>query len=123
MKGTKINDAQKHLYIQTGYWKDKTLLEYWNESVEKYRKKEFVVDDKGKRYTYEDIDKKASILARYFIEKGIKPLDIISYQIPVWCEFIIISIACIKVGAIMNPIGMCYKSNELIYLLNFSQNF
>ena len=121
MKGTKINDAQKHLYIQKGYWKDKTLLEYWNESVEKYRKKEFVVDDKGKRYTYEDIDKKASILARYFIEKGIKPLDIISYQIPVWCEFIIISIACIKVGAIMNPIGMCYKSNELIYLLNLSK--
>lgn len=39
MKGTKINDAQKHLYIQKGYWKDKTLLEYWNDSVEKYRKK------------------------------------------------------------------------------------
>ncbi|MCM8710931.1 medium-chain fatty-acid--CoA ligase [Clostridium sp. SYSU_GA19001] len=118
ISGIKINDNQKNFYEKMGYWGKETLLDYWNDSVKKYGNKEFVVDDKGYRYTYKEIDEKAAIIASYFIQSGIKPSDVISFQLPVCIEFVLVTIACMKVGAIINPIGMCYREEEISYLLN-----
>ncbi|RMD04441.1 cyclohexanecarboxylate-CoA ligase [Clostridium autoethanogenum] len=122
MDEIKINDSQKKLYEKMGYWGKKTLLDYWHTSVKKYRDKEFVVDDRGYRYTYGQLDEKAGIVASYFLSIGVKPLDVISFQIPIWSEFVIVSIACMKVGAVVNPIGMCYSGREVSYLLNLCKS-
>lgn len=122
MNGIKINNKLKEIYFDKGYWTDKTILDYWNESLDKYRDRIFIIDDLGNKYTYGEVDKKASKLASYLFERGIKPQDVISYQLPVWSEFVFISIACLKVGAILNPIGMCYKSEELQYLIEKSKS-
>lgn len=116
----KINNNQKRLYEKMGYWGKKTLLDYWDTSVKNYGDREFVVDDRGYRYTYKELDEKAGAIAYYFLEMGIRPSDVISFQIPVWSEFVLVTVACIKVGAIINPIGMCYNREEVEYLLNLT---
>ena len=45
----KINAIQREKYLSKGYWKDITLLDCWRESVKKYSKREYVVDDRGTR--------------------------------------------------------------------------
>ncbi|MBV7275966.1 medium-chain fatty-acid--CoA ligase [Clostridium sp. PL3] len=118
--GIKINNAQKEMYEKLGYWGKKTLSDYWNASVKDYGEREFVVDDRGYRYTYKELDEKAAIIASYFIKAGIKPLEVISYQIPIWSEFVLVTVACIKVGAVANPIGMCYSREEVQDILNLT---
>jgi len=118
--GMKINASQKKLYEEMGYWGKKTLLDYWNASVEKYGDREFVVDDRGYRYTYKEVDEKAGAIAAYFLKMGVRTLDVISFQVPVWSEFVLVTVACMKVGAVINPIGMCYSSEEVAYLLNLT---
>lgn len=116
--GIKINENRKKQYIEQKYWTSLTLCDYWNQSVEKYPDREYVVDDKGSRYTYRQIDEKASIIASYLIESGVKPYDVVSLQVPVWSEFVLITIACMKAGAIIHPIAMCYEEGDLIRALN-----
>lgn len=118
----KINDNQKNIYEEMGYWGRKTLIDYWNECVKKHGNREYIVDDIGNRYTYKEVDEKAGTIASYFVEIGIKPLDIISFQLPVWSEFIFITVACMKLGAIINPIGMCYNPEEVSKLLNQTES-
>ncbi|OOM10530.1 medium-chain fatty-acid--CoA ligase [Clostridium saccharobutylicum] len=118
----KINDNQKNIYEEMGYWGKKTLIDYWNECVEKHGNREYIVDDIGNRYTYKEVDEKAGAIASYFVEIGIKPLDVISFQLPVWSEFIFLTVACMKLGAIINPIGMCYNSEEVWKLLNQTES-
>lgn len=122
MYDTKINQKQKKLYEKKGYWTDKTLLDYWNNSVSRFANKEFIVDGKGSRYTYKKLDEDSSILARYLIDIGIEEGDIISYQIPIWSEFALICIACMKVGAVMNPIGRRCESEEIKYFLELTKS-
>ncbi|NOW60242.1 acyl-CoA synthetase [Clostridium saccharobutylicum] len=105
-----------------GYWGKKTLIDYWNECVKKHGNREYIVDDIGNRYTYKEVDEKAGAIASYFVEIGIKPLDIVSFQLPVWSEFIFLTVACIKLGAIINPIGMCYNPEEVSKLLNQTES-
>lgn len=122
ISGIKINEKQKKIYEEKGYWGDKTLLEYWNESVGKYGDREYVIDDKDCRYTYKEVDEKSGAIASYFLEKGIKPQDVISFQIPVWSEFVLFTVACLKVGAVINPIAICYSGDEIASLMKVSES-
>lgn len=114
ISGIKINEKRKEEYIRKGFWEEKTLLDYWNETVKKYPRKLYVVDDRGHRYTYKQVDILASKLASYLYEIGIREHDIVSFQIPVWSEFAIIAMAILKLGAVMHPLAMFYEMPDLI---------
>lgn len=120
--GIKINEQQKQRYMEHGDWGEKTLLDYWNDTVKLFEDREYVVDDRGKRYTYREVDLLAEKTAAYFRHCGVQQQEVISYQIPIWSEFVIITIACLKAGAVMNPLGMCFVNEELEKLLVLSES-
>ena len=117
----KINEGKKKEYIEKGYWSTETIADYWKNISRKYADKEYVVDDRGYRYTYEQIDEDSSKLAAYLQSLGIGSHDVVSFQIPVWSEFVIVAIACFKLGAVLQPIAMFYEKCELIRALNISE--
>lgn len=110
----KINSAQRELYRKQGWWTDKTLWDCWEETVRKYPDREYVVDDRGHRYTYQKMDQAAAKVAAFLRFRGVKPGDTVSFQLPIWSEFAVVVIACIKVGAVAHPIAMSYEEKELI---------
>lgn len=116
--GMKINEAQKREYRKKGYWGDATLADYWNMSVLKAPEKEAVVDLQGARYTYAQLDEAAKRVSAFLIEVGVKPNDIVSVQLPGWAEFVLIYVACLKVGAVINPILPNLRESDLSYILN-----
>ncbi|MFB0919260.1 MAG: AMP-binding protein [Oscillospiraceae bacterium] len=118
MNGVKINGSQKKLYEELGYWKSTTLLDRFNDSVSKYGDREFVSDDHGIRYTYAQLDERADALAAYLENCGIGAEDVVSFQIPPRCEFVIALFACLKIGAIPAPLGLCFVDDELKGLLS-----
>ena len=118
MNGVKINESQKKLYEERGYWKNKTLLDRFNDSVSKYGDREFVSDDHGMRYTYARLNEKADALAAYLEKCGIGAEDVVSFQIPPRSEFVITLFACLKIGAIPAPLGLCFVDDELKGLLS-----
>ncbi len=118
----KINPQQKQKYLEKGYWSGKTLLDCWEEAVENYPDREYVADDRGFRYTYRQMDKAASKIAAYLLEKGIKPRDVVSFQLPIWSEFVLIIVACYKVGAVAHPIAMSYEEKELVRSMNTTES-
>ena len=114
----KFDSVRQAAYRKAGYWGDATLLDYWNIAVACAPDKEAVVDTHHTRYSYKTLDQAASRLAAYFIESRVLPGDIVSFQIPGWAEFTIIYVACLKVGAVANPILPNFRINELLYMLN-----
>lgn len=118
----KINPKQKQEYLEKGYWSRKTLLDCWEESVENYPDREYVVDDRGFRYTYRQLDEAASKVAAYLLEQGVRPRDVVSFQIPIWSEFVLVTIACLKAGAVIHPIAMSYEEKELIRSMNTTES-
>ncbi len=122
MKGSKINREQMERYRREGSWGTRTLADCWEEAVERYPDREYVVDDRGNRYTYAGLDEKASRVAAYLVSQGIGPGDVVSFQIPIWSEFVIVTVAVLKAGAVVNPMGMCFQGEELSFLLNLAES-
>lgn len=114
----KITEQRKKEYREKGYWGDATLLDYWKMSVLSAPDKIAVVDFQGKSYTYAELDLAAGKVASYLNDVGVVPGDFVSMQLPGWSEFTVLYIACLKVGAVINPLMPGLRKEELIYTLN-----
>lgn len=116
--GIKLLENRKREYRQAGYWGDATLADYWQMSVLNAPEKVAVIDLQGTSYTYAELDDAASRVATYLKDIGVMPGDFVSFQIPAWSEFTVIYVACLKVGAVVNPVCWGYRADELVYILN-----
>lgn len=118
----KINEKQRQQYRDMGYWNDQTLLDCWEATVAKFPDREYVVDDRGFRYTYKQMDEAAGRVAAFLVESGVRPRQTVSYQLPIWSEFAMLTIACFKAGAVAHPIAMSYEEKELIRSMNVTES-
>ena len=114
----KINDERKNLYYEQGYWTEKTLGDIWLEQAARFPDQEYVSDDQGSRFTYREVDDRASRLAAWLVEQGVRPGDVVSFQLPTWAEFCIVYVAALKTGAVMHPVPRKYNDADLIYDMN-----
>jgi acyl-CoA synthetase len=113
-----INETRRYEYRKKGYWGNATLEDYWNMTVLSMPDKIAVRDHQQKCYTYVELDQAANKVAGFLEKAGVVPGDFVSFQIPGWAEFTLIYIACLKAGAVANPILPSYRSNEWVYILN-----
>ena len=68
----KVNEKNKKEYYEKGYWTERTLNDIWNTQVAAFPDREYVSDNLGVRYTYAEIDDKASRLAAWLHDVGVK---------------------------------------------------
>lgn len=118
----KVNAENKKEYYEKGYWTDQTVNDIWNDRVAKFPDREYVSDDLGARYTYAEIDDKASRLAAWLREKGIVNGDVITLQIPPISEFCVVYVACLKVGAVIQPLPVTFNGEDLVYSMNLVES-
>ena len=112
--------------------KQKLLIDFNNTEV-KYNKNENVIkqfEDIAKKYkhkvaiycedssiTYEELNKKANILAHYLIKQGIKPKDIVGIMLNRSIELAVGILAISKIGACYLPIDPEYPKDRIAYML------
>lgn len=121
MTTMKINEALKTRYRQLGYWGDATLADYWHLSAKASADKIAVSDNHGTAYTYRELDNAAGALATWLVENSIQPGDRVALQLPGWCEFTVIYLACLKCGAVVVPLLPAFRESELAWILNKCQ--
>ncbi len=64
------------------------------------------------------VDRIAAGLASLGVEKG----DVVSCQLPNWWQFVALHLACVRVGAITNPLMPIFRQRELRQMLGFAES-
>ncbi|HBA8375368.1 TPA: medium-chain fatty-acid--CoA ligase [Escherichia coli] len=116
-----FNEQRRAAYRQQGLWGDASLADYWQQTARAMPDKIAVVDNHGASYTYSALDHAASCLANWMLAKGIESGDRIAFQLPGWCEFTVIYLACLKIGAVSVPLLPSWREAELVWELNKCQ--
>ncbi|EKJ1449411.1 medium-chain fatty-acid--CoA ligase [Escherichia coli] len=116
-----FNEQRRAAYRQQGLWGDASLADYWQQTARGMPDKIAVVDNHGASYTYSALDHAASCLANWMLAKGIESGDRIAFQLPGWCEFTVIYLACLKIGAVSVPLLPSWREAELVWVLNKCQ--
>ncbi|HEC3532051.1 TPA: medium-chain fatty-acid--CoA ligase [Escherichia coli] len=116
-----FNEQRRAAYRQQGLWGDASLADYWQQTARAMPDKIAVVDNHGASYTYSALNHAASCLANWMLAKGIESGDRIAFQLPGWCEFTVIYLACLKIGAVSVPLLPSWREAELVWVLNKCQ--
>mgnify|MGYP003304391758 CR=1 FL=1 len=117
------DEKNKILYdfnnTKTDYPKDKTIIDLFEEQVEKTPDNIAVVFE-DQKLTYRELNEKANQLANYLLNNGIKYKDIVGLRIDKSLEMIIGILAIIKAGACYLPMNMAYPEDRVNYMLEDS---
>ncbi|EFO2502466.1 cyclohexanecarboxylate-CoA ligase [Escherichia coli] len=116
-----FNEQRRAAYRQQGLWGDASLADYWQQTARAMPDKIAVVDNHGASYNYSALDHAASCLANWMLAKGIESGDRIAFQLPGWCEFTVIYLACLKIGAVSVLLLPSWREAELVWVLNKCQ--
>jgi cyclohexanecarboxylate-CoA ligase len=77
-----------------------------------------VVDVRGsgtRVWTWEELDREADKAAALLLELGVEPGETVAYQLPNWGEFVILTLACMKVGAICCALMPIFREREIAF--------
>lgn len=112
---------------QAGYWVDKTMDDFLNQALSAFPDKEALVAyrvdrEQPVRLTYRQLCDKIDRAAASLRAMGVAHGDVVSVQLPNWWEFVVITLACGRVGAVINPLMHIFRERELSYMLDFAQS-
>ncbi len=110
------SDTTAQAYRAAGHWRDETLTAVARRAVQADPGRVLLIEG-DKRLTRGEAWGMASRLASFFIERGLKPGDVVSVQLPNWVEAAVIGLAARMAGLIINPIPPIYRESELGYIL------
>ena len=86
-------------YREKGYWQDKSLAEEFSAVFRNFASRVAFVD-RGKTYTYAEVDRGSDGLALNLLDFGLKPLDRVVVQLPNTIDFVLLYFALQKIGCI-----------------------
>jgi len=119
---SRIDDMQRH-----GWWQNKTLLEYFEAALRERPEAIAVVDLRTatgvkNSLSFAALNDKATRIALALVHYGIGKQDVVSFQLPNWWEFVAVNIACLKIGAVSNPLMPIFRQRELSYMVDFAES-
>lgn len=117
-----LNDRRLAQEARAGFWPDRVLTDYFD-TILKDRPGDTALvayrADPGReiRLTYAELNVHVNAIAANLTRLGVQPGDVVSCQLPNWWEFVALLLACIRIGAISNPLMPIFRRRELEFMV------
>jgi cyclohexanecarboxylate-CoA ligase len=113
--------------IEKGHWRDRTINDDLDDCLRDRPDKEAITaisleTGKTRRLAYRDLARLTDRLAIGLSKLGVERNDVVSAQLPNWCEFTLIYLACARIGAVFNPLMPIFRERELAFMLKHGQS-
>ncbi len=113
---TMLTGARIEAMRAGGWWRDATLDTYLDRWARERADKTAIADARG-RLTWSALARGVERVAHGLQAAGLERGAVVSAQLPNWNEWILLALACVRVGAILNPIPPTYRASELRFIL------
>jgi cyclohexanecarboxylate-CoA ligase len=121
--GSALNAERLAREAKAGFWPDKTILDYFDATVATrpgdrcmtaYRQDA----EQAISLSYADMYSRVAEIAAGLTKLGVVHGDVVSFQLPNWWQFLAIHLACVRVGAISNPLMPIFRERELEFMID-----
>ncbi len=126
MQGVFLDAHRLALEKTRGIWPDRVLTDYLDRWVAEKPEAIAVVasrdDGAVTRLTWRELDQAAAAIARGLLARGVAKGDVVSFQLPNWWEFAAIHLACVRIGAVSNPLMPIFRHRELSFMVEHAES-
>ena len=109
-------------YRARGWWGDRTIDDLLRVAVAESgdelalvdpSNREALLGDTPQRLTFSEVDARVDAMARAFTHAGVGRDDVVLTQLPNIIEGVLAFLACARIGAILSPVAMAFRTHEL----------
>lgn len=112
-----------------GYWIDRSVDSLLVEAVAHCPDKQAIVayrDDRPRdeapvRISFAELSARVARVAGSLRALGVGHADVVAVQLPNWWEFVVVALACGRIGAVVNPLMPIFRERELGFMLVFCE--
>lgn len=111
---------------KAGFWVDKTMDDFLAQALKVCPDKEALIAyridrDLPLRMTYRQLADRVNRAAAALHRLGVRHGDVVAVQLPNWWEFVVATLACGRIGAVVNPLMHIFRERELTHMLGFTK--
>jgi len=120
-------DAQRlEAEQRRGLWPERVITDYLDRWVAEKPKATALLswrEESGRldRLTWRDLAGRAGRTAQALAARGIGPGDVVAFQLPNCWQFVALHLACVRLGAVSNPLMPIFRHRELDYMLRHGE--
>jgi len=118
---TTLTEARIRAMTAAGHWPGQSLEAYLDRWARERPTRTALVDGRG-RYSWEDLARAVDRAAHGLRAHGLEPGGVVSCQLPNWNEVVVLFLAALRLGAIVNPIPPTYRASELRFMLGLLES-
>ena len=105
-----------------GVWPDRVSTDYLDRwAAEKPQATALIAwqleEEKETRLSYRELARRTAQAAAVLERAGVRPGDVVSFQLPNWWQFVVLYLASVRLGAVANPLMPIFRSRELGFML------
>ncbi|MFZ5493324.1 MAG: AMP-binding protein [Pseudomonadota bacterium] len=108
-----------------GLWRNELLTDRLDALAETHPDRLAVADHNSTtgvatRLSYLQLRHRVDRMALGLVGLGVQPGDVVAFQLPNWWQFIALHLACLRIGAVSNPLMPIFRERELEFMLGFA---
>lgn len=109
----------------SGLWPDRLLTDHFDDAVARSPEAIAIAAQGAEsgiltRLSYANLKLKVDRIALGLASLGVGKGDVVSFQLPNWWHFVAMYLACVRIGAVANPLMPIFRERELRFMLNFA---
>ena len=107
-------------------WRDRLVADYLDDAVAAKPDATAIVDlntmtGNRTRLTYRELDRYSKRIACGLAALGVQRGDVVAVQLPNWWHYAAIYTACVRIGAVVNPLMPIFRARELEFMLGLAE--
>lgn len=112
--------------VASGAWQDRTIIDYLLQAVAAVPDKPALVsyrvaEDQRSELSYRQLDQLTTRVAAGLVGLGVGRGDVVACQLPNWWQLTLLSLACARIGAVINPLMPIFRERELRFMLQHAE--
>ncbi|QTF93268.1 AMP-binding protein [Halomonas sp. BM-2019] len=124
---TNLTPERRQSMVELGAWNDKIITDYLDEAVASAGEKAAIItcrmsDGSRVELSYRELNDRVTRIAAGMAELGVRKGDIVSCQLPNWWQMTALHLACVRIGAVLNPLMPIFREHELEFMLGMAES-
>ncbi|MBI4290718.1 MAG: AMP-binding protein [Betaproteobacteria bacterium] len=126
VEGLFLDERRLALEKARGIWPDRVITDYLDRWVREKPDATAIIahrdeDATTTRLSWRELNERVGAIAAGLAARGVAKGEVVSFQLPNWWEFVAMHLACVRIGAISNPLMPIFRRRELSFMVRHAE--
>ena len=123
---SQLTQARSAELSESGLWLNRLIIDYLDEVATASAEKLAIVEHNSEtetisRLSYGELASRSKVIALNLLALGVREGDVVAVQLPNWWHYAAVHCACVRIGAVINPLMPIFRERELTFMLGFAE--